>query len=41
MTRVSEKYNVVITNIMEDGKNGTPIGFVHPITNQLYLWQTS
>ena len=41
MTKVSERHNGVITNIMEDGKYGTPIGFGHPITNQLYLWQTS
>jgi hypothetical protein len=40
MTRVSEQYNVVITNIMDD-RDGFPIGFIHPVTNQLCLWQTS
>ena len=38
MSKVSEKYNVVITNIMDD-KNGMPIGFIHPVTDQLYLYQ--
>ena len=38
MAKVSEKYNVVITNIMDDN-NGMPIGFVHPVTDQLYLYQ--
>ena len=38
MSKVSEKYNVVITNIMDD-KNGMPIGFLHPVTDQLYLYQ--
>jgi hypothetical protein len=41
MISVSEKYNVVITNILDDGKCGVPIGFIHPITNQLYLFQES
>jgi hypothetical protein len=26
---------------MEDGRCGMPVGFIHPITNQLYLWQTA
>ena len=41
MISVSEKYNVVITNILDDGKYGMPSGFIHPITDQLYLFQES
>ena len=38
MSKVSEKYNVIITNIMDD-QRGAITGFIHPITNQLYSFQ--
>ena len=38
MSRVREKYNVIITNITYD-QRGTITGFIHPITNQLYSFQ--
>ena len=38
MSKVSEKYNVIITNIMDD-QRGTITGFIHPITNQMYSFQ--
>ena len=41
MISVNEKYNVLITNILDDGKHGAPAGIIHPLTNQLYLFQES
>ena len=38
MSAVSEKYNVVITNIMDD-QQGQVTAFIHPITQQLYSYQ--
>jgi hypothetical protein len=40
MAAVSDKYNVVITNIMDD-QQGEVASFIHPITQQLYSYQES